>query len=70
MQVRERALEAMLTLAPYCRYGKDDRRAVELVAAEVHSSDGGSLSGLDAEFKAQFLSIINSILEKTGDAGS
>ena len=27
-------------------------------------------NGRDTEFKAQFLSIINSILEKTGDAGS
>mmetsp|Transcript_4496 Transcript_4496/g.10787 ORF Transcript_4496/g.10787 Transcript_4496/m.10787 type:complete len:624 (-) Transcript_4496:60-1931(-) len=64
LQTRERSLVAMKLLAPYCNFNEEDRKAVLQVGAELHSEGESELSSLEPETKAEFVQLVDAILEE------
>ena len=64
LQTRERSLVAMKLMAPYCNFNEEDRKAVLQVGAELHSEGESELSSLEPETKAEFVQLVDAILEE------
>jgi len=70
MQVRERSLNAMQSMAPFCQFSQGDRKAVQEIGAELHDGGSdGSLADLEPEIKAEFVQLVDSILQEMDKAG-
>ena len=70
MQVRERSLAAMKSMAPFCQFSEEDRRSVQEIGAELHGEgSGGSLTDLEPEIKAEFVRLVDTILQEMGKTG-